>query len=400
MRIINIRNLGPIKEASVRVMPLTVFCGKQGSGKSTLAKIITSCLWMEKALAKGVVSKKYLEQYNHFRKNICGYLQFADFFSDSTYIKFQGGSYTFIYESGHFFVDETSTRGFQMPKISYVPAERNLLVAIDRAEKIKGLPPSLADLQDSYTLALRHLNGKEELGIDDFMIEYDKSHKATWIMGDGYRIKVHEAASGLQSSVPLLLVTQYLAQASRNNKEITLTSEERMRISMEIKKIQENKKLSEDTKNIMIENIDNRFRISCFWNIVEEPEQNLYPTSQRAILYTLIKVLNGNSDNGLILTTHSPFIINYLTLSIKAKSVENHLTEKVEDRKKEMEEIVPEQSRIDGSKVAIYQISDIGIVTRLPDYQGLPSDENYLNAFLAETNDDFDKLIEIEDGMC
>ena len=169
---------------------------------------------------------------------------------------------------------------------------------------------------------------------------------------------------------------------------------------MEIKKIQENKKLSEDTKNIMIENIDNRFRISCFWNVVEEPEQNLYPTSQRAILYTLIKELNGNPDNGLVLTTHSPFIINYLTLSIKAKSVERHFSEKIEDGRKEMEGIVPEQSRIDGSKVAIYQISDVGVVTKLPNYQGLPSDDNYLNAFLAETNDDFDKLIEIEDGAC
>lgn len=145
----------------------------------------------------------------------------------------------------------------------------------------------------------------------------------------------------------------------------------------------------------MIENIDNRFRISRFWNIVEEPEQNLYPTSQRTVLHTLLKVLNANNDNGLILTTHSPFIINYLALCIKAKSIENNVTE---TSKELLENIVPQESRIDGKSVAIYQISENGTVEELQKYQGLPSDDNYLNNFLAETNEYFDRLIEIEDG--
>jgi hypothetical protein len=47
--------------------------------------------------------------------------------------------------------------------------------------------------------------------------------------------------------------------------------------------------------------------------------------------------------------------------------------------------------------VSIYQLDDFGGIKKLPDYKGLPSDENYLNDFLAESNDQFINLMEIEE---
>lgn len=59
--------------------------------------------------------------------------------------------------------------------------------------------------------------------------------------------------------------------------------------------------------------------------------------------------------------------------------------------------IVPVNSALNPDSVTIYELSESGEVNKLPSYQGLPSDENYLNSFLAESNELFVKLMEIED---
>lgn len=57
MRTIEIRDIGPIKNTGrIVISPVTFFCGRQGSGKSTCAKLISTCLWLEKALMKHEVS--------------------------------------------------------------------------------------------------------------------------------------------------------------------------------------------------------------------------------------------------------------------------------------------------------------------------------------------------------
>ena len=64
---------------------------------------------------------------------------------------------------------------------------------------------------------------------------------------------------------------------------------------------------------------------------------------------------------------------------------------------KEIAEIVPLDATIDASLVKIYQLNKNGDVELLSNYNGLPSDENYLNEFLGAFNESFIQLIEIED---
>ena len=40
-----------------------------------------------------------------------------------------------------------------------------------------------------------------------------------------------------------------------------------------------------------------------------------------------------------------------------------------------------------------------GCVVQLPNYGGLPSDDNYLNNSLMDSNERFNQLLEIEDGL-
>ena len=62
---IKIKNFGPIKEGYLEddgwldVKKVTVFIGNQGSGKSTVTKLITTFMWIEKALTRGDYDKRW-----------------------------------------------------------------------------------------------------------------------------------------------------------------------------------------------------------------------------------------------------------------------------------------------------------------------------------------------------
>jgi hypothetical protein len=48
--------------------------------------------------------------------------------------------------------------------------------------------------------------------------------------------------------------------------------------------------------------------------------------------------------------------------------------------------------------VQVYELED-GIIKKLPNFHGIPSDNNYLNKSLADTNSLFDELLEIEETV-
>ena len=127
-------------------------------------------------------------------------------------------------------------------------------------------------------------------------------------------------------------------------------------------------------------------------SIVEEPEQNQYPTSQREVLYKLIDLHNGENDQ-LVITTHSPYIINYLALAIKAYDIARRCPAATA----ELDKVVPQASMIDGAKVAVYQVHEDGTISLLPKYDEMPSDDNLLNNLLEESNEQFNQLLDIEE---
>lgn len=127
-------------------------------------------------------------------------------------------------------------------------------------------------------------------------------------------------------------------------------------------------------------------------SIVEEPEQNQYPTSQREVLYKLIDLHNGENDQ-LVITTHSPYIINYLALAIKAYDIARQCPAAMAV----LDKVVPQASMIDGTKVTVYQVYEDGTISLLPKYDEMPSDDNLLNNLLEESNEQFNQLLDIEE---
>ncbi len=346
MKEIAVSNFGPIKDGfedeMMPIYPVTLFCGDQGSGKSTMAKLISSFSWLEKALVRGDMTEQWITRYNRFVKKHCAYHNIQNYFKDDTRLIYKGDKYNFIYEGKKFKIEKVDNNHvFRMPQIMYIPAERNFMSVVEDAEKIRNLPHPLSTMLAEYEKAKKNLVSKINLPIKGYSFQYDKLNKISWLVGDGFKLRLHEAASGFQSLIPLILVTRYLSNkisGSEGNSYNKSSVEINARLEKRIRQLLLNEKLDEDIRNSLISQLNVLYKNDCLWNVVEEPEQNLYPNSQKFILFELLSAFNAHAGNGLVITTHSPYILNYLTLAIKAASI--HC--KKEELEQRLENIVPQ----------------------------------------------------------
>ena len=412
---IKIKNFGPIKAGYpenagwLDIAKVTVFIGNQGSGKSSVAKLISTMLWLEKALYQGKLTEKEATNYNRFVTTYCAYHNLRNYFDKegNTEIAYKGVAYNITYSNRKLSIEAIGTEGYLVPKIMYVPAERNFLSAVKfrNLEKLKELPLSLFTFLAELERSQNDLSDNRiALPIGNAHFEFDKLNETANIVGDGYKLMLSEASSGFQSFVPLFLVSQNLSESINKERDATkseLSSEEQKRIEAETAKILSDTKLSFEVKAAALRLLSSKFKNQRFINIVEEIEQNLFPISQKEMLFNLLQYANDHDGNGLILTTHSPYIISYLSIAIQG----GHLKEKIETAKgsslllKRLDTVVPTKSVVSASDVVIYQLDDKGNIQKLSDYEGIPSDSNHLNASLAESSTLFDNLLEIEEDL-
>jgi hypothetical protein len=141
---------------------------------------------------------------------------------------------------------------------------------------------------------------------------------------------------------------------------------------------------------------------TAFVNIVKKPEQNLFPSSQWQILQSLLEFNNINSDNQLIMTTHSPFIINFLSIAILGEYLKRKIDASLKANQliPKLNEIVSEKALVPSDVVVVYQLNEVdGSIEKLSAPYGIPSDKNYLNNNLREGNQLFDSLLELEEEL-
>lgn len=396
MQQIDIRNFGPIGEGyggMMPVYPITFFCGNQGAGKSTVAKLISTFSWMEKGLVRGDLSLNKKTESAAFFRQQCEFHRIQNYFKPETIIHFAGTRYNFHYESEAFSIESVSdTADYPMPKIMYVPAERNFLTVVEHPDLLKEIPQSLFVLFSEYDKARRSIIGRIRLPIDGFVFQYDKLNNVAWLTGNGFKVRTSEAASGFQSLIPLSLVTLYDAALVKSGNQVAPNLQVTNAIEKRIADILADNSIDEKMRRLLLAQQASLLTYGKFINIVEEPEQNLYPASQRSVLFDLFTAYNLTTGNQLIITTHSPYLIDYTTLAVKAASIKPKNQEQI-DR---LEQIVPHDSRINGADVCVYQIED-GKITPLERYDNMPSDNNMLNRELNDTNEVFAQLLEMED---
>jgi len=411
---IRIKNFGPIKDGYqendgwIDIKKVTVFIGNQGSGKSTVAKLISTFTWIEKALVRGDYHKKWFEKKNRFKNQFLIYHRLENYGNeglfDNTEFDYQGEAYSIKYKSGFLEIIENKKQNYYLPQIMYVPAERNFIANVKSPKELKLSSDSLKEFLSEFDKAKNEIKGEMQLPINNVKIEYDKLNDIVNIKGNEYKLRLTESSSGFQSLVPLYLVSWFLSNTVKKQSKISqdsMSTEELERFKKGVEEIWNNESLTEEQRRIALSVLSSKFNKSAFINIVEEPEQNLFPTSQKQMLYSLLEFNNMNDGNKLIMTTHSPYLINYLSIAIQGKYLQNEIKKHNKtDLLAELDKKISQKSLIDSSDVVVYQLNEEnGTINKLANSEGIPSDKNYLNQSIREGNILFDSLLEIEEKL-
>ncbi|RZJ90596.1 MAG: ATP-binding protein [Chryseobacterium sp.] len=412
---IRIRNFGPIKEGNIEnngwidIRKVTVFIGNQGSGKSTVAKLISTFTWMEKALVRGDYDQRWFGRKNKFKNTFLKYHRLENYLKQTgaaqTVIEYDGEAYDIKYEDSFLSVTQKQSSSYALPQIMYVPAERNFITYVKTPKELKLSSDSLKEFLAEYENAKNELKSLIKLPINNVELEYDRLNDTLNLRGSDYKIKLPEASSGFQSIVPLFMVSDYLAHFVKRDSEDrsqSMTSDEIQRFRKGVQDIWDNPSLTDEQRRIAISALSSKFNKTAFINIVEEPEQNLFPSSQWQMLQSLLKCNNMNIGNKFIITTHSPYIINYLNIAIQADELKHKIVEanKYNILLPKLWKILPETSLVAANDVIIYQLNEEeGSISKLSAPDGIPSDRNYLNNMLREGNNMFDELLAIEEEI-
>ena len=368
---IKVKDFGPITkgfntdDGFMDISKVTVFLGTQGSGKSTIIKLISTFSYIEKALVNKRITPKELT-YSKVVNDFFSWHSIENFVRPETEIIYRGEKFqiTFLGNKTKPVVSQiidtvyASNDNYIRPKICYIPAERNFCSAIPNVESIAGILKNVYAVISDFSEASNLLANQElALPLDDFKYKYiSSSKKKTVITDTGVNVQLNEAASGLQSLIPMAIVNSFysnpenafskksVAPISTLQKNILknhifntisdlkldsifpvlwhlekepdydflkaialFLGEKEPRsaiVKTEALNNEEYRKNSIYLKKIIHETIK-----SCLLSLVEEPEQNLFPNSQKLVLESLVENNNYNINNKLVLTTHSPYIL-------------------------------------------------------------------------------------------
>lgn len=128
--------------------------------------------------------------------------------------------------------------------------------------------------------------------------------------------------------------------------------------------------------------IDHLFTTQNTQLIIEEPEQNLFPSTQSDLVYYLLQNGLKRDGNRITLTTYSPYVLYALNNAMMAHLVKESMPEE------EYANLKCSGSSIDPKDVSIYEIRDGYVDGVIQEADGLIAN-NYFDEQMKELMDDF-----------
>ena len=390
-----IRNIGPIKNVDIELNKVNVFIGEQSSGKSTIAKIISFCSWLEKTVNRdGVVFREGKEAYRRLQ----AYHHIQSYFRENSVICYLGENVAYAYnwpneealpypgwdiiyrehfsDKEMFLYPESKVVN---PKVIYIPAERNFVSVVPNLQKYAENDDNLMEFLLSWQEARKKYSTSHKLALLNLDMDFYSQDGIYNMVGlhNGGAVALEAASSGLQSIVPLLTLIDWLAKGIyQENKPYSFEEIEKIRHLLdEVGKdlsLSDNDSLKERLAGIVSGKIYTHTQF-----VIEEPEQNLFPTTQRDLVYYLLKTINHGRKHRLVVTTHSPYILHAFNNCMILGQVQENLTEEL---KAELDcrdaAIIPEV-------VSVWQISD-GCLVDIKDARTNTIGKHYFNDVILD----------------
>ena len=319
-----IKNFGPLKEVEIDdIKPLTVFIGKSAGGKSIIMKVIV----LMRYIYKMVNIRSYLKNAKITRSPFK--LRFNSLLHDGLkgMITAQTEIYYTVEINGNKYTLKYTNRGLQSDinipdkdliffKEAYVSGMRSLIpIWASKAVSVKG-----ENLGFFFHETFNDFNDATDV-IKEQMLEYlnlkmkvrksgnrPKLFTIESLQNDAVPIELRYASSGIQTSAPLVAIVHYFAQE--------FSFKDAFQRSV-LNYLYKQDLLTKFTPGI------NRNKLGKYVHIhIEEVELSLAPEDQRAFMSNLVEeVFHKNKKDrklGLMVSTHSPYIVNHLNVLLRA----------------------------------------------------------------------------------
>ncbi len=375
MKHLVIRNIGPVKEAEIELKRFNFIIGPQSSGKSTVAKILSTCSWIEKEVTT-TMNEKAIEDADSFVSLMEDFHKMIDYFDDDSEIEYETDVVSIILKGKEFQISLKNQELYRREKICYIPSERNAVTLPELQGFEFGQTNLRSFLFDWYNA--REFYGEDNktdilnLGVRYYYDPSEQKYKdrIEHVNGKTYKIPLGSASSGLQSVVPLQIMMQYYTNQYFNTfaEKTSFDSDTKTRLiqnrvvdkyvlsvvypGFDPKK--RNELIKEQNDRIHEGNPEARALLEKYREelerltvpvrtsfIVEEPEQNLYPFTQIDLLEAIVELCSNERGHGCTITTHSPFVLNYLNVLIER-----------------FNKNIPDQVKLNPEELGVYSVSE------------------------------------------
>ena len=325
MRNLEIKNFGPLRDISIPLKKYNFFIGGQGVGKSTMAKVycmVTNYklfvfpsenlgdLWMSEAVGYDIAPFhqvntliRYEEEDTYesrgeehryrLKLEVKGDKCQADMWLDGTKATKQDvrsdvivnitNSLAVRNDMAHAQSAEAKERGVKLINVIdnmlrdtlYIPADRIMHASLPKLLPALNLAGGSMPKNVLY-FSLEYMRAKEErkkFGMPMLGVDYLRKGEDDYIVvKDGTILPMGSASSGMQSTIPLVITFDHAIRSERYH-----------------------------------------------GYVIEEPECNLFPTNQLALMDYLITIMHlpEAANVSFTVTTHSPYIVNYLNVMIR-----------------------------------------------------------------------------------
>lgn len=331
-----------------------VLVGRQSAGKSTFMKVLCFCRWVEKKIM--VSTDDMVNQYTHYNRFVKELKLFYrlndEYFTRDTAIMYDGDNLTIEYNGVNGNAKIVRKKSFAEKryntKMSYIPAERNLISAIQNVDKTyKATEKDLLfnfiyewdEAKSPYTS-----ENPYKLAATGGFSYVNKSGADVLLREDGTETPAFFASSGMQSVMPMDVMANYITECVGQNASLSMHDRN------EISKMDNGHSYR-------------RLKYQSAQLFIEEPEQNLYPESQKLVVMSLIRSLkkaleNGQEQSMTVITTHSPYVMSVVNVLLTAAIVEE---------KKPGQNVVSKDYILPSKSISGYFINEKGLFQNIID---------------------------------